>query len=220
MICLHWIRKLKARYLSGDYAEPGCGSRQGEAAALDRSRSVAAARLLLLHCADGGGVYDECFCRRADGLARTTNDASGTTARVGRKLSTYLRRQARIWCRPRSPASKVETPTLCVCTSRPFNPLAKTALFRTRALAHEVAARFYAARGFEAIAHMYLRNARNCYDRWGALGKVKQLDERYPQLARGTTSTLPSRHHRHASRAVGRRDGSQGLTGTLERDCP
>jgi transcriptional regulator with GAF, ATPase, and Fis domain len=29
---------------------------------------------------------------------------------------------------------------------------------------------------------MYLRNARNCYDRWGALGKVKQLDERYPRL--------------------------------------
>src|SRR3984957_2213599 len=50
------------------------------------------------------------------------------------------------------------------------------------ALAHEVAARFYAARGFEAIAHTYLRNARNCYDRWGAFGKVKQLDERYPHL--------------------------------------
>src|SRR5207302_5730349 len=28
----------------------------------------------------------------------------------------------------------------------------------------------------------YLRSARNCYDRWGALGKVKQLDERYPRL--------------------------------------
>ena len=70
----------------------------------------------------------------------------------------------------------------CVCTSRPFNLLAKTASFRTRALAHEVAARFYAARGFEAIAHTYLRNARNCYDRWGAFGKVKQLDELYPRL--------------------------------------
>ena len=45
-----------------------------------------------------------------------------------------------------------------------------------------MAARFYAARGFETIAHTYLRNARNCYDRWGAIGKVKQLDERYPRL--------------------------------------
>jgi PAS domain S-box-containing protein len=50
------------------------------------------------------------------------------------------------------------------------------------ALALEVAARFYLARGFEAFGHTYLRNARNCYDRWGALGKVKQLDERYPRL--------------------------------------
>ena len=43
-------------------------------------------------------------------------------------------------------------------------------------LAHEVAARFYAARGVETIAHAYLRNARYCYLRWGALGKVRQLD--------------------------------------------
>jgi PAS domain S-box-containing protein len=50
-------------------------------------------------------------------------------------------------------------------------------------LAHEVAARFYAARGFDAIAHLYLSNARNCYLRWGAHGKVRQLDRLYPRLA-------------------------------------
>ena len=55
------------------------------------------------------------------------------------------------------------------------------------ALAHEVAAQFYAARGFETFADAYLRNARNCYDRWGAQGKVKQLDERYPRLREGRT---------------------------------
>ena len=55
------------------------------------------------------------------------------------------------------------------------------------ALAYEVAAQFYAARGFETIADAYLRNARNCYDRWGAHGKVKQLDERYPRLREGRT---------------------------------
>jgi PAS domain S-box-containing protein len=49
-------------------------------------------------------------------------------------------------------------------------------------LSHELAARFYAARGFETIAHAYLRNARHCYLRWGALGKVRQLDQRYPRL--------------------------------------
>ena len=50
-------------------------------------------------------------------------------------------------------------------------------------LAHEVAARFYAARGFETFADAYLRNARDCYLRWGADGKVRQLDRLYPHLA-------------------------------------
>jgi PAS domain S-box-containing protein len=50
------------------------------------------------------------------------------------------------------------------------------------ALANEVAARFYAAHGLEQIAHLYLRNARRCYLIWGADGKVRQLDELYPQL--------------------------------------
>src|SRR5262249_58089080 len=40
------------------------------------------------------------------------------------------------------------------------------------ALAHELAARFYAARGFETIAQAYLRNARYGYLRWGADGQV------------------------------------------------
>src|SRR5882672_3570097 len=50
------------------------------------------------------------------------------------------------------------------------------------ALAHEAAARFYFARGLDTIGRPCLRNARNCYERWGALGKLKQLDERYPYL--------------------------------------
>jgi PAS domain S-box-containing protein len=49
-------------------------------------------------------------------------------------------------------------------------------------LAHEVAARFYAARGFDTIAHAYLREARRCYLRWGAFGKVRQLEQLHPHL--------------------------------------
>jgi hypothetical protein len=42
--------------------------------------------------------------------------------------------------------------------------------------AHELAARFYASRGGESIAHACLRNTRHCYLRWGADGKLRQLD--------------------------------------------
>jgi PAS domain S-box-containing protein len=62
-------------------------------------------------------------------------------------------------------------------------------------IANELAARFYATRGFTKIAHAYLRDARYCYLRWGADGKVRQLDQLYPDLVeaerlRGGTGTI------------------------------
>src|SRR6266404_1026553 len=50
------------------------------------------------------------------------------------------------------------------------------------ALAYELAARFYAARGFDEIAHAYLRDAHYGYLRWGADGKVRQLEQLHPHL--------------------------------------
>ena len=63
------------------------------------------------------------------------------------------------------------------------------------AIAYERASAFYGARGFDQIADLYLRNARYGYLRWGADGKVRQLEEMYPQLrteepAPGPTSTI------------------------------
>ena len=49
-------------------------------------------------------------------------------------------------------------------------------------LANEAAAKYYLRRGLETAGYAHLRHARNCYDRWGAQGKVGQLDERYPRL--------------------------------------
>ena len=51
---------------------------------------------------------------------------------------------------------------------------------QNEALAHEVAARFYLARGLETTARAFLQKARHLYLRWGALGKVRQLERRYP----------------------------------------
>ena len=62
---------------------------------------------------------------------------------------------------------------------------------QNEALAYELAARFYAARGFDEIAHLYLRNARYGYLRWGADGKVRQLDEMYPQLRKDELAPAP-----------------------------
>ena len=50
-------------------------------------------------------------------------------------------------------------------------------------LAYELGAAFYRARGFGLFADTCLREARYCYVRWGADGKVKQLDELHPWLS-------------------------------------
>jgi predicted ATPase len=61
------------------------------------------------------------------------------------------------------------------------------------ALAYEVAARFYAARLVHKVADACLREARYAYLRWGANGKVKQLEGLYPQLRKEESATGPTR---------------------------
>jgi hypothetical protein len=62
------------------------------------------------------------------------------------------------------------------------------------AIAYELAARFYTARGFAKFADAHLLEARYCYQRWGAGGKVAQLDQLYPHLkndfSSGPTSAI------------------------------
>ncbi|MEP6516586.1 AAA family ATPase [Microcoleus vaginatus] len=50
------------------------------------------------------------------------------------------------------------------------------------ALAYELAAKFYLSRGKELTAKAYMQEARYCYQLWGAVAKVKDLETRYPQL--------------------------------------
>ena len=63
---------------------------------------------------------------------------------------------------------------------------------QNEALANELAANFYAALGFETISHAYLRNARSCYLRWGADGKVRQMDEANPHLLQQLAPSQPA----------------------------
>jgi len=60
------------------------------------------------------------------------------------------------------------------------------------ALANELASRFYAARGFVKIARLYLQDARYGYLRWGADGKVRQLEQLHPHLRDAPVPASPS----------------------------
>jgi PAS domain S-box-containing protein len=63
------------------------------------------------------------------------------------------------------------------------------------AIASERAAWFYQARSIQTVLLSYLANARDCYQRWGADAKVRQMDEMYPYLRQkesvlSSTSTI------------------------------
>jgi PAS domain S-box-containing protein len=60
------------------------------------------------------------------------------------------------------------------------------------ALAYELAARFYAERGFDTNSQAHLRNARNSYLKWGADGKVRHLDQLHPHLREEERAPRPT----------------------------
>jgi PAS domain S-box-containing protein len=67
----------------------------------------------------------------------------------------------------------------------------KYGFVHNQAIASEIAGHFYAERGDEKMAATYLRNARACYLRWGADGKVRQIEKLYPHLLiPDSTSTM------------------------------
>jgi PAS domain S-box-containing protein len=192
--CWYWILKMKARFLSGDYAEA--------LAAADKAKpllSLATAQVQLL----------DYFYYSALTVAACFHDAVGDEQKAWRELLVEHREQLREWAENYPPTFADKHALVSAEIARLENRAADAmrlyeqaiqlarehGFVQNEALAHEVAARFYATHGFETIAHAYLCNARNCYDRWGALGKVKQLDERYPRLHEeriptSTTSTI------------------------------
>ena len=56
------------------------------------------------------------------------------------------------------------------------------------ALAYELGAKFYLARGMEEIAQTYMAKAHYCYSTWEASAKVKDLEAKYPQLLQSSAT--------------------------------
>jgi PAS domain S-box-containing protein len=194
MVCFYWILKLKARFLSGDYAEA--------LAAADKAKE-------LLWSGRGHIVLLDYYCYAALTVAALYENASADEQAKWRELLAAHREQLREWAENYPPtfADKhaLVSAEIARLEERAFDAMhayeqaiqlaREHGFVQSEALAYEAAARFYLACGFEMFAHTYLRNARNCYDRWGAHGKVKQLDELYPRLHQerlpaSTTATI------------------------------
>ncbi len=66
----------------------------------------------------------------------------------------------------------------------------KGELVHNQALANELAAKFWLAKGKEKIARAYMTDAHHLYIYWGATAKVRDLEQKYPQLL--TRPTAPA----------------------------
>jgi predicted ATPase/serine phosphatase RsbU (regulator of sigma subunit)/tRNA A-37 threonylcarbamoyl transferase component Bud32 len=80
------------------------------------------------------------------------------------------------------------------------------------ALAYELAAQFYFGRGMEKFAQTYLKEAHYCYQQWGALAIVTDLERRYPQLiVPKTASSFSMNTTIFATQMVSTKGGEQWL---------
>jgi PAS domain S-box-containing protein len=181
-ICFYWILKLKARFLSGNYAEA--------LAAINKLKpllSVAAAHIQLL----------DYFYYAALTVAACYENASTDEQEEWRELLTAHRDRLREWTDSYPPTFADKHALVSAEIARlegrdadairlyeaAIQSARENGFVQNEGVAQEAAARFYAVRGADSIADTCLRNARYCYLRWGADGKVRQIDRLHPHLA-------------------------------------
>jgi PAS domain S-box-containing protein len=180
-ICWYWILKLKARFLSGDYVEALAAANNAKALLW-----IAAAHIHLV----------EYFYYTALTVAVLYENGSADERSGWRDLLTAHEQRLREWVDNYPPTFGDKHALVAAEIARlegrdadamrlyeqAIRSARENGFVQNEGLANEVAARFYDARGVETFANACLRNARYCYLRWGADGKVRQLDRLYPQL--------------------------------------
>ncbi|HKB84314.1 MAG TPA: GAF domain-containing protein, partial [Burkholderiales bacterium] len=191
MICWYWIIKLKARFLSGDYAEA--------LAAADMAKA-------LLWTSTGRIQLLDYFYYTALTVAALYENATADEQNRWRELLTAHLEQLREWAENYPPTFGDKHALVLAEIARlegrdadamrqyeqAIRSASENGFVQNEGLAHEVAARFYAARGVKTIAHACLREARRCYLRWGAFGKVRQLEQLHPQIRDAPAAASPT----------------------------
>ena len=215
--CWYYIRKLQARFLAGEYADA--------LQAASRARPMVEGTLSLLEVVEFH-FYDA-LCHAAVHESASYEDRKYHRARLTEhleKLDTWA-----LHCPENfsNRAALIEA-ELARIEGRDLNSIGlyeqairsarDSGFVQNEALAYEVAARFYNARGSETAANAHLRNARQCYLRWGADGKVRQLDRLHPHLAvtegQHSAASIGSAFHQLDVASVVK--ASQALSGEIE----
>jgi PAS domain S-box-containing protein len=188
----YWVRKLQARFFAGDYAS-----------AIEASSR---AQCLLWSSVSAFETAEYCFY---DALSRATccdSSAAGGGRQQHLDAIAAHHELLQLWaanCPDNfenraalvgAEIARIEGRDLDA--ERLYEEAIRSArangFVHNEAIAYEVAARFYAGRAFEEFARVYLQKARNCYQRWGADGKVRQLEQLHPHLRDAPVAASPT----------------------------
>jgi PAS domain S-box-containing protein len=192
--CWYWIRKLQARFFAGDYDGALDASSKAQRFLWAAPSIFETAEYhfysALAHAAACDSAFPDRQRQHLDALAAHHRQletwAENCPENFENRVALVGAEIERVQGQPLEAENLYE---------QAIRSAFENGFVHNEAVANEFAARFYLARGFEKIAYTYLRDARHCYVRWGAVGKVRQLDELYPQLREegpvpGPTSTI------------------------------
>jgi len=180
--CWYWIRKLQARFFAGDYESAVDASSQAQRVLWTSPSLFEAAEYHFY------GALSRAAC---------CDSASAGPRRQHLDAVAAHHKQLELWAAdcPENFENRAHLVGAEIArlqgreldAERLYEQAIRSArangFIHNEALANELAARFHAARGFERFALVYLRDARYGYLRWGADGKVRQLEQLHPGLA-------------------------------------
>jgi PAS domain S-box-containing protein len=181
IVCWYWVGKLQARLVAGDHVQAVAAAAKARPLLHATSGLFEEANFHFYAALARAAAWDfatpdeqrEHFAALAEHHQRLAHWAENCTENFANRAALVGAEIARLDGREMEAARLYE---LAIKAAR------EQGFVQNEGLAYELAARFHAARGFEAFADLYLRRARHCYRRWGADGKVRQLVERYPRL--------------------------------------
>src|SRR6267378_8103368 len=180
MVCWYWILKLQARFISGDYEAAIAASQEakrllwssvGHIQLLEYHYYTALAVAALYRGAASAGEQRELLTAHLEQLREWSQNGS---ASFRDRFELVAAEIARIEGRDLDAMQLYE---------QTIRSARENGFVQSEGVANEIAGCFYLERGLETNGNVHLRNARACFAQWGAGGKVRQLDLRYPRLA-------------------------------------
>jgi PAS domain S-box-containing protein len=184
-----WVRKLQACYHIGDFTGARAAEEQARRWAWTSAMFPEEVELWLYGAlAQAAWATDETIAQALEVMREHEAELAAWASRChdtfGSKLSLVRAERLRLEGRVLEAEHEFE---------RAARLAREYGFVHEEALAHELAARFYAGRKLASIAQAKWSSARSCYLKWGALGKVARLDRsaEAPGIPVGSFSPSP-----------------------------